>query len=232
MNSPKAMPKGPAPFSRADIEIVKKISAPTANGSSHGSKAFSVPKAVPKGGNNNRLQHKRYEDDDEDDDEGKRSVISDEEKHGNKDDEDDIDDDSDHFVVREKLSSERSVKHTVTSTSSYKLPPAEDNVRKDSSNNNNEGESSLESSNPPSPAGEVVFNFRPLLKATYRVLRDFVLSPAAKGVITRCYIERTLKAAEFFVPRYSLCADLEDGTGRELIVCRKIMTSRTPHYGE
>jgi len=31
-------------------------------------------------------------------------------------------------------------------------------------------------------------------------------------------------------PFYSICADLEDGTGRELMVCRKIMRSRSPHY--
>eukprot|EP01042_Synura_sphagnicola_P003811 gene3811-4762_t len=31
-------------------------------------------------------------------------------------------------------------------------------------------------------------------------------------------------------PFYSLCADLEDGTGRELLVCRKVLRSRSPHY--
>eukprot|EP01035_Chromulina_nebulosa_P022580 gene22580-29238_t len=31
-------------------------------------------------------------------------------------------------------------------------------------------------------------------------------------------------------PFYSICADLEDGTGRELMVCRKIIRSRSPHY--
>jgi hypothetical protein len=33
-----------------------------------------------------------------------------------------------------------------------------------------------------------------------------------------------------FAPVYSLCADLEDGTGRELLVCRKVMKSMTSHY--
>jgi hypothetical protein len=31
-------------------------------------------------------------------------------------------------------------------------------------------------------------------------------------------------------PFYSMCADLEDGTGRELMVCKKILQSRTSHY--
>ena len=66
------------------------------------------------------------------------------------------------------------------------------------------------------------YNFQPLLKATYRELRSFVLSPCDPGITTRCYIERTRGAGNMFAPTYSLCADLEDGTGRELLVCRKV----------
>ena len=41
-------------------------------------------------------------------------------------------------------------------------------------------------------------------------------------ILNRCYIERTRGGGNMFAPVYSLCADLEDGTGRELLVCRKV----------
>lgn len=67
----------------------------------------------------------------------------------------------------------------------------------------------------------LVFNYAPILKATYRELRAFVLSapPGPQGVTVRCYIERNRSMANRLAPFYSLCADLEDGTGRELMVC-------------
>ncbi len=68
-----------------------------------------------------------------------------------------------------------------------------------------------------------------IYKATYRELRHFVLSPCDPGTITKCYIERNRSGSNFFQPFYSLCADLEDGTGRELIVCRKV-PSLSSHY--
>ena len=75
-----------------------------------------------------------------------------------------------------------------------------------------------------------VFNFRPILHSTYRDLRSFVLSAPPAGQIVRCYIERNRTGSNILAPFYSLCADLEDGTGRELLVCRKVLRSRTPHY--
>ena len=56
-----------------------------------------------------------------------------------------------------------------------------------------------------------------------------MLSPCDPGTITKCYIERNRSGSNFFQPFYSLCADLEDGTGRELIVCRKV-PSLSSHY--
>ena len=83
----------------------------------------------------------------------------------------------------------------------------------------------------PTVSGKPVsFNFQPILKATYRELRTFVMSPCEKGLVTRCYIERSRRGENMFAPVYSLCADLEDGTGRELLVCRKVMKSFTSHY--
>lgn len=75
-----------------------------------------------------------------------------------------------------------------------------------------------------------VFNFQPILKSTYRELRNFVLNPCLPNVIVRCYIERNRSGSQMLAPIYSLCADLEDGTGRELAVCRKVWPSRSSHY--
>lgn len=75
-----------------------------------------------------------------------------------------------------------------------------------------------------------LYNFQPILKATYRELKNFVINPCPLGVTVRCYIERNRTGTKMLSPFYSICADLEDGTGRELMVCRKIMQSRTAHY--
>lgn len=82
----------------------------------------------------------------------------------------------------------------------------------------------------PSSEKNVIFNFQSILKATYRELRNFVLSPVQPGTLVRCYIERSRTGSDAFSPAYSLCADLEDGTGRELMVCRKVFYSSTSHY--
>lgn len=76
---------------------------------------------------------------------------------------------------------------------------------------------------------EYMFNFNVLMKTTYRELRAFILSPAPLNTVVRCYIERNAAGSNMFNPVYSLCADLDDGTGRELICCRKV-SSRSAHY--
>jgi hypothetical protein len=78
--------------------------------------------------------------------------------------------------------------------------------------------------------GVKIYNFRRILRATFKELRTFILAPCEKGQIVRCYIERNRSGLNALAPVYSLCADLEDGTGRELISCRKILKSRSPHY--
>jgi len=75
-----------------------------------------------------------------------------------------------------------------------------------------------------------IFNFRHILKATYRELRNFVLSPVEPGKVVRCYIERNRSGSNMLSPFYSLCADLEDGTGRELMVCKKAFYSMQSHH--
>ena len=75
-----------------------------------------------------------------------------------------------------------------------------------------------------------IFNFRPILKATLKDLRLFVHSVSPPAHVIRCYIERTRSITDMMTPTYTLCADLEDGTGRELIHCRKYLKSRTSYY--
>lgn len=79
---------------------------------------------------------------------------------------------------------------------------------------------------------DIVFNFRKkMLKATYKDTRTFVRTPCEPGVVIRCYIERTRKLGKNYLnPSYCLCGDLEDGSGKELINCKKILKSSTPHY--
>ncbi|KAJ1427469.1 tubby C-terminal-like domain-containing protein [Ochromonadaceae sp. CCMP2298] len=76
----------------------------------------------------------------------------------------------------------------------------------------------------------LVFSYQPVLRATYRELKHYATSPCPGGVTARCYIERNRSGSKMLAPYYSICADLEDGTGRELVVCRKVMRSRSPHY--
>lgn len=75
-----------------------------------------------------------------------------------------------------------------------------------------------------------IFMFRRVLRASFRDLRTFVTTPCEPRTIVRCYVERNRSGSNYFSPVYSLCADLEDGTGRELITCRKVFKSRTAHY--
>ena len=207
------MPRGPAPLDREAIDIVKrKIISPKGPPPAL-DKSFRSPK-VPDGmaAASKPFSTRRYADDDDDD---MSSLHSEGESDIQSHRFDYYESDPDRIVVRQKLNTERSKKYLEEEDHDHESKPMTQEYKEDSKTEH----------------GETIFNYRPLLKATYRVLREFVLTPSERNVLTRCYIERTLKASEFFVPRYSLCADLEDGTGRELIVCRKIMSSRSAHYG-
>lgn len=54
-----------------------------------------------------------------------------------------------------------------------------------------------------------LYDFSPLLRATYRELRNFVLAPCPPGITMRCYIERNRSGVNMLSPFYSICADLE-----------------------
>ena len=66
-----------------------------------------------------------------------------------------------------------------------------------------------------------VYNFRTsVLHANYKELRTFVKTPCEAGVVIRCYIERSRSVGKnYFNPCYSLCADMEDGSGNFIVVC-------------
>lgn len=55
------------------------------------------------------------------------------------------------------------------------------------------------------------FNYQPVLRATYRELKQYATSPCLPGLTTRCYIERNRSGTKRLAPYYSVCADL-DGT--------------------
>jgi hypothetical protein len=75
-----------------------------------------------------------------------------------------------------------------------------------------------------------LFKFNSILHATYRELKTFVTTPCEPGTVVRCYIERNRSGTNRLAPRYSLCADLENGTGREIMSCKKVFKSMSPHY--
>ena len=211
------MPRGPAPIDREVIDVVKrKITSPKGPPPT-ADKPFHAPK-VPDGNApvSKSFSTRRYAD--EDDDEDLSSIPSEEDIQSHRFDY--YESNPEGVVVRQKLNAERSMKYLEDDFSPTK-----------ESYDDHKPMTPEHKEDAKTEQGDTIFNYRPLLKATYRVLREFVLTPAENKVLTRCYIERTLKASEFFIPRYSLCADLEDGTGRELIVCRKLISSRTAHYG-
>ena len=81
------------------------------------------------------------------------------------------------------------------------------------------------------PKQPVNFDFITFLRgAKNRKLKQFLLSPCARDTTIRCYIERDRFGSNLLSPVYTLCADLADGSGQELMVCKKVLLSRTPHY--
>jgi hypothetical protein len=75
-----------------------------------------------------------------------------------------------------------------------------------------------------------IYNYKKILKSSFKELKSFVTSPCEVNTVIRCYIERNRSGTNYLTPVYSLCADLEDGTGRELISCRKFLKSKTSYY--
>lgn len=74
------------------------------------------------------------------------------------------------------------------------------------------------------------YDFHPLLKLTYRDLRRFVLTHCPSQNVVRCYVERKRTGTNAMAPIFSLCADMNDGTGRELMLCKKVWMSNSAHY--
>ena len=109
-------------------------------------------------------------------------------------------------------------------------PPGKNLPAKGALNNPSKAESKMTSSlKPDASTRESILSFTELMKSTYRELRNFVMNPPPARTLVKCYIERNKSASTFLSPVFSLCADLDDGTGRELITCRKII-GRSAHY--
>jgi hypothetical protein len=54
-----------------------------------------------------------------------------------------------------------------------------------------------------------VFQYQPVLRATYRELKHYVTMPCQPGWTARCYIERNRSGSKMLAPYYSICADLD-----------------------
>lgn len=154
--------------------------------------------------------------DDYDDDRSDRSFDREEDKPG----------EDNNYDRRSSLQSINNGSHSRAPAKNSSSPPSSSSSAADVKSSSSE----------PQPNGKkkqaraTNFNFSPILRATYRELKNFVTSPCPEGYVVRCYIERNRSYSKMLAPQYSICADLEDGTGRELMVCKKIMQSRSSHY--
>lgn len=199
-------PSGEAPVTREVVEIVKK-------------KKVGQPLGPPPAGMANFKAPKEYS--------PKKKQTKDE----SSDEEDNIDTKPHQRTVggghsgydyEDNMKSQSKSKYDKTDVSAHKHENPRD-IKRD-----NEPKSKI--SKVSASTTRELFNFGPILLSTYRELRAFALSPMQPGYVTRCYIERSRPMSKLFAPHYSLCADMEDGTGRELIVARKMLKCQTPHY--
>eukprot|EP00595_Chromulina_sp_UTEXLB2642_P000897 CAMPEP_0196767940 /NCGR_PEP_ID=MMETSP1095-20130614/42144_1 /TAXON_ID=96789 ORGANISM="Chromulina nebulosa, Strain UTEXLB2642" /NCGR_SAMPLE_ID=MMETSP1095 /ASSEMBLY_ACC=CAM_ASM_000446 /LENGTH=468 /DNA_ID=CAMNT_0042136819 /DNA_START=1841 /DNA_END=3244 /DNA_ORIENTATION=- len=229
-------PSASAPISRDVVDIVKKKLSQPSGPPPRGLMNFKQPKSVtnrPVGAKSIRL------DDDDEVDEDDEDEEIDNRRDYDYEDEDEYDDrrnNNYNYKADSKIPKRNSYNENISRNSSNK-----DYERSNSIDNNSEtvdtkkaekkstevltNESKVNNNNEPQ-----IYNFQPLLKATYRELRTFAMTPCAQNTYVKCYIERDRSGINTFSPFYSLCADMDDGTGRELIVCRKIWQSRSPHY--
>eukprot|EP01035_Chromulina_nebulosa_P019337 gene19337-25201_t len=231
-------PSASAPISRDVVDIVKKKLSQPSGPPPRGLINFKQPKSVtnrPAGAKSIRLDDDDDEVDEDEDDEDNR-------RDNEYEDEDDYDDRRNskyNYKADSKVPKRNSYNENISRNSSNN-----DYERSNSIDNNNTRidtkkaekksadvlthESKVNNSN--SNNEPVIYNFQPLLKATYRELRTFAMTPCEQNTYVKCYIERDRSGTNSFSPFYSLCADMDDGTGRELIVCRKIWQSRSAHY--
>lgn len=214
-------PRSPPPLSKEDVAVIrKKVSAPLGP-PPPGLASFKSPKKYESG----EAEAKRPE--------SKRVTFTFEECEG--------EEQPTHYYNDEEYDEEdiSPPQHNYRQREEDKHTSRRDGRSTDSSNNNTHtltasslstfsNNSSNDTAN--SSGRDRIFNFRPILKATLKDLRLFVHSVAPPNHVIRCYIERMRSISDMMTPTYTLCADLEDGTGRELIHCRKYLKSRTSYY--
>ena len=247
--APPPPPSGMAPVSQEVVQIIKKkLAAPTGRPPA-GMENFKMPKHLSPA-----LQRKNGNDDDYDDDSEQNSPNNDRyrdyrddnddydnKKYNNSyDDNDYIDgDDDDWNRDNNRRRHNKSATYDNDRGPGSKARGTDDSISftadsRDSiektkvvENKQHNADAKIDNNN---KKKAVVFSFTPILKATYRELRSFITGPCPNGFVTRCYIERNRSGSNMLSPVYSLCADLEDGTGRELAVCRKVIMSSSSYY--
>jgi hypothetical protein len=253
-----APPKGPPPAGFANFKAPKKYSSEDdENHSSHDRKGYADQYSDENGDSHkhtqgqaprgDRYSNNRYRDDDDDDkkkyksspyqtgeniheqpyrddeeeddfeDDHRRQQIKRvsklthvDDNHADQDDEEDENDDEYYHSSNRGSRDQHPAAHSSRAHSSYSHSPTQPS--------------------PTSPARLKIYNYKKMLRSSFKELKAFVTSPCELNTVVRCYIERNRSGSNYLTPVYSLCADLEDGTGRELISCRKFLKSKTSYY--
>lgn len=184
-------PKGNAPISKDVMDVVKKKLAPPKGPPPAGMTNFHAPKMYTPG--DERFQSYDVEDSLDDGDRDRRNGVR-TDFNNSFDDQDDRSnndkhnrDKTDHSMAADSktVPSSNDDKNELSAKPTEKLTPTKGDGK------------------------QVLFNFQPILRATYRELRHFVTSPAPPGMTVRCYIERNRSGSKMFAPFFSICADLE-----------------------
>lgn len=247
-------PKAPIPLSTEEMAIIKKKVAPPKGPPPAGFANFKAPKKYEED-NENHYSHKSERDtryNDESDEEnnnqesggGKRRqtprYYEDESDHKmnpaqqqRRYDEDEIENEND----RNNYPSSNYQQYPSSSRNSKKTPTSHDDDDENEYSSSNRDHHHNEVKQPPPSARDrglpprlKIFNYKKILRSSFKDLKLFVTTPCDVNTIVRCYIERNRSGSNYLTPVYSLCADLEDGTGRELISCRKFFKSKTAYY--
>jgi hypothetical protein len=222
-------PKGNAPISKEVVEVVKRKFAPPKGPPPAGMVNFHAPKIYHPDNDtqSEKMEYDSYDENDDQYDENSNKLDNSELddsadgiKYGNRnnnprfnnnkeyidesnDQQEEVDDDETSIDEnRENKKYFKSDRGNVDDNVAHS-DAKNSKIEKSFTEKSYENKISNSSSNQP-----LLFQFEPILKSTYRELRNYVLSPCDRGVTTRCYIERNRTGTNMLAPFYSVCADL------------------------
>jgi hypothetical protein len=253
-----APPKGPPPAGFANFKAPKKYSSEDENENNYPHERKGYADQYEDGSGHKRSQghsargdrysNDRYDDDEIDDQKNYKSSnyqvrenLHERPYRDYEDDEDGDDDDGNQFRHQHQgQQMKRNSKMSHADNDHQRHTDEDDNEYYQSSNrgsnhpyppHSSHSHARSTTSSAPAPAPRLkIFNYKETLRSSFKELKSFVTTPCEVNTIVRCYIERNRSGSNYLTPVYSLCADLEDGTGRELISCRKFLKSKTSYY--